>query len=108
MIENPTKCVAKSRNASTLSEYVEKISLLHHQLTVIHPFGDGNGRTTRAFFNIMLMQKDVLPVYIKATEKKYTDALARADKDSEYDDLYIVFFKAILRAQEELTGSPLL
>ena len=92
-----------------LSIFIERIAQLHHRLTVIHPFADGNGRTTRAFLNLLLMRHGVLPVYIKMDEKNtYYEALSRADSEGKLDDLYIVFFKALLRAQAELTESPLL
>lgn len=101
--------IIKIKETVALSEYIRRLSMLHHKLTVVHPFGDGNGRTTRAFYNILLMQKGIYPIYIKADEKeRYINALSRADKDNNYDDLCIVFLKALLRSQAELTEAPLL
>lgn len=91
------------------SKYIEQITELHHRLTVIHPFGDGNGRTTRAFLNLLLMRRGLLPIYIKVEEKEqYRDALAKADMGDGLDELYEVVFKAILRAEAELTETALL
>lgn len=88
-------------------EYVEKLIVLHHKLTVIHPFGDGNGRTLRAFLNLLLMRRGLLPIYIKVEEKtEYEDALAKADMDGTYDKLYAVVARAILRSQVELSEAP--
>jgi Fic family protein len=49
----------------------------HHELIRIHPFVDGNGRTTRMAKNWMLMYKLCPPIFISnATEKKeYVEAL---------------------------------
>ena len=35
----------------------------------IHPFQEGNGRTTRAFMNVQLVRAELTPVYIKVEEK---------------------------------------
>ena len=89
------------------SEYVEILVKSHHRLTVIHPFGDGNGRTLRAFFNLLLMRRGLLPIYIKVENKtEYTDTLSQADMDGTFDKLYAVIAKAILRAQAELSETP--
>ena len=46
-----------------LSKYIEKVVQIHHRLTIIHAFRDGNGRTTRAFANMMLLKRHVSPVF---------------------------------------------
>lgn len=43
------------------SNYVESVVRIHHQLTVIHAFRDGNGRTSRAFCNALLLKKHISP-----------------------------------------------
>ncbi len=52
----------------------------HHELIRIHPFVDGNGRTTRMAKNWMLMYKLCPPIFISdALEKKeYIDALGNS------------------------------
>ena len=32
------------------SEVIKQAAVIHHRLTVIHPFGDGNGRTVREHY----------------------------------------------------------
>ena len=92
----------------SLSQYVKEVAIIHHKLTVIHPFGDGNGRTLRAFMNLLLIRRKLPPIYFKVEEKKvYLEALAQADRDNAHcESLYEVVFKAILRAQAELTEAP--
>ncbi|GAA0873357.1 hypothetical protein GCM10009117_25040 [Gangjinia marincola] len=43
----------------------------HHELIRIHPFTDGNGRTTRIAKNWMLMYNLYPPIFIKDDEEKY-------------------------------------
>jgi len=91
-----------------LSYYIKLVTKLHHCLTVLHPFGDGNGRSSRAFLNLLLIRRGIFPIYIKVEEKnEYYDALSEADS-GQYDKLYMVIYKAIMRSQTELTeASPL-
>lgn len=86
-----------------LSKYLERVFEFHHRLTVIHPFADGNGRTLRAFMNVMLVRSRICPLYIKCEEKDaYFHALEIADLTGNYDELYEVLFKALLRSHSEL------
>jgi Fic family protein len=52
----------------------------HHRFVFIHPFADGNGRTVRLLFNLMLMAKGYPPaVILKQDRQKYYRALHQAD-----------------------------
>lgn len=91
-------------NNMSYSDYVESIVRIHHRLTVIHAFRDGNGRTSRAFCNMMLLKRHISPVFFKNKSKdEYKDALAIADLTGEYDALYEVFFKSILESSAALS-----
>lgn len=92
----------------SLSQYVKEAALIHHKLTVIHPFGDGNGRTLCTFMNLLFIRRGLPPIYFKVEDKDvYLDALSQVDQDdTNYGLLYEVIFKAILRAQAELTEAP--
>lgn len=66
---------------------IELAALLHHKLVHIHPFFDGNGRTSRLAMNLLLMQAGYpLVVILKNDRKKYYDVLSKAD-DGEYEPL---------------------
>lgn len=87
-----------------MSEYVKHVARTHHRITVIHPFPEGNGRTSRAFMNVQLVRAGMLPVYIKVEDKKeYIDALARADELQDYDELYEILIRLILRTYVDLS-----
>lgn len=87
-----------------MSEYIERVIQIHHRMTVIHAFRDGNGRTTRAFANMMLLKRHVSPVFFKNQEKnEYKEALKIADTTGLYELLYERFFKSILNSFAELS-----
>ena len=85
------------------SDYIKHVIRVHHRITVIHPFPEGNGRTSRAFMNVQLVGAGLTPIYIKVEEKKnYIAALEKADTEKNYDDLYECIFKVMLRSHVEL------
>ena len=91
------------RSSMPLSEYVEHVARIHHRLTVIHPFPEGNGRTSRAFMNVQLVRAGITPIYIKVEDKKdYIAALSKADLFDDYDALYEIVFRMIIRSHTDL------
>ncbi|MCP5547764.1 MAG: Fic family protein [Akkermansiaceae bacterium] len=59
---------------------IEIASKLHHDFVLIHPFGDGNGRTARILVNYVLMRSGYLPLVVPTQQKdRYLASLRRAD-----------------------------
>ena len=86
-----------------ISEYVKHVARIHHWITVVHPFPEGNGRTSRAFMNVQLVRAGIVPIYVKVEDKRnYIKALERADKVKDYEELYEVIFKLILQSYVDL------
>jgi Fic family protein len=53
---------------------------MHHALTQIHPFQDGNGRIARLLASLILIKNNLFPLTVQRNEKKkYIDALELAD-----------------------------
>jgi len=103
-LENEWKNIFVRKPDMKLSEYLEKVFKLHYQLTVIHPFGDGNGRTLRAFMNLQLVASHISPLYVKAENKyKYINALSKVDTENDFTDLYEFLFKSLLECSVELS-----
>lgn len=88
----------------SLSEYIKEVIHIHHRLTVIHAFRDGNGRTSRAFANMMLLKRNISPMFFREKEKdEYKEALKCVDTTGEYNLLYETFFKSILKSFADLS-----
>lgn len=59
--------------------------MLHGELIKIHPFIDGNGRTSRLMMNLDLMNSGYLPVIIKKEARlKYYETLDKAHTTELY------------------------
>ena len=71
-------------------------ALLHGELVKIHPFVDGNGRTSRLLMNLDLMNHGYNPVEIKKEDRlEYYEALDKAHTTGDYTD----FVKLITRLE---------
>ncbi|MFH1790108.1 MAG: Fic family protein [bacterium] len=67
-------------NNSDKLHIIEQVALAHYKLVKIHPFIDGNGRTSRLIMNLLLMQKGYPPaVILKNDRKKYYSTLNEAN-----------------------------
>ncbi len=75
---------------------IELASIIHHKLVNVHPFFDGNGRSSRLAMNIILMQAGFpLAVVLKNDRKRYYSTLSLADKGD-----YLPFVNFIARTVE--------
>lgn len=85
------------------SEFIKHVARIHHRITVIHPFPEGNGRTSRAFMNVQFVRAGLPPIYIKVEDKSaYIDALSQIDKTNIYDELYEIIFRMIIKSHVAL------
>ncbi len=76
-----------------------RASLLHGELVKIHPFIDGNGRTSRLLMNLDLMNSGYNPVIIKKESRlKYYEALDKAHTTGNYTD----FVKLVTKLEVEM------
>ena len=81
-------------------DHVIKIaSDAHYKLVSIHPFSDGNGRTSRLIMNLLLMQAGYPPAVIRKEERlEYINSLEKAQKNGGLDDFYNLIYKAVDRS----------
>ena len=76
-----------------------KAALIHGELVKIHPFIDGNGRTSRLVMNLSLMNSGYLPVIIKKENRlEYYNALDKAHTTGDYTD----FVKLVTNLEIEM------
>ena len=53
--------------------------------------------------NEQLLSAGIVPIYVKAKDKKeYISALSRADQFNDFNELYEVVFKLIIRSYGDL------
>lgn len=86
-------------------DIIIKSTIFHHRFVWIHPFFDGNGRTVRLVFNLLLMQEGYPPaIILKNDRKKYYDALNAANK-GDYSKLLLMVLQALERSLDIYVGS---
>lgn len=84
---------------------VLKSAVFHHRFVWIHPFFDGNGRTARLLFNLLLMKEGFPPaIILKNDRKKYYDALNFAN-NGNYSKLVLLILQALERSLDIYLGS---
>ena len=81
-----------------------RAALLHGELVKIHPFVDGNGRTSRLLMNLDLMNNGYVPLIIKKENRlKYYEALDKAHTTNDYTD----FVKLVVQAEIDMLNKYL-
>ena len=86
---------------------VVRATLLHGEFVKIHPFIDGNGRTSRLLLNFELMKNGYTPIIIKNQDRaKYYEALDIAHTTMNYGP-FIKFVSELVIESENLWLSVL-
>lgn len=71
----------------------------HYKLVSIHPFSDGNGRTSRLLMNLLFMQHGYPPAIIRKEDRlAYINSLEKAQKGGRLDDFYNLIYGAVDRS----------
>jgi excisionase family DNA binding protein len=71
----------------------------HYKLVSIHPFSDGNGRTSRLLMNLLLMQEGFPPAIVRKEDRlAYINSLEKAQKGNGLDDFYNLIYEAVDRS----------
>jgi len=77
---------------------VELGAILHNKLVRLHPFSDGNGRTSRVVMNWILMKNKYPMFYIEQRDKiHYYEAIEEGDKGN--DEVIVHYFASVLMQQ---------
>ena len=77
-------------------EIALRLAVIHGELIVIHPFRDGNGRTTRLLCDILLLQADCIPMktkkfYDRFFVEKYHRSIQKIWHSKDYSSLSDLF-----------------
>ena len=81
-------------------DHVTKIAAdAHYRLVSIHPFPDGNGRTSRLLMNLILMQGGYPPAIIRKEERlAYVNSLEKAQTKGDMGDFYELIYNSVDRS----------
>lgn len=73
-----------------------RCAVLHAWLAHIHPYIDGNGRTSRAIGNLELIRSGYPPIIIKKKEReRYIESLAESDDGGDIRSFFELIFDRI-------------
>jgi Fic family protein len=77
------------------------------EIVRIHPFPDGNKRSTRGIVNYLLERAGLPPVYVKFSElEKYQEALISAMTFNDYQTITNFYKNKLCDSIEELVIDP--
>ncbi len=82
-----------------VGKVVHIASWLHHAITAIHPFREGNGRTARLATNLVLERYGLVGISVKIEKEnknEYRKALAQIDKYNDYEPLEVIISEGIV------------
>jgi Fic family protein len=80
---------------------VIRATLLHGEFVKIHPFIDGNGRTSRLLLNFELMKNGYPPIIIKNEERaRYYDVLDIAHTTMNYEPFLALVSTLVIEAEQ--------
>lgn len=88
--------IMKELDNKTPQEYIMGCLKIMTDLIKTQPFGDGNKRTFRSLFNLMMKRKNFPPVYIgEENNKEFSKCLLKAVTTEDYTDLYDLYLVLI-------------
>ena len=76
--------------AESIENVIQATAWIHHTITYVHPFREGNGRTARLAANLILERYGLVGISIrieKENKNKYRQALAQIDNEQDYEPL---------------------
>lgn len=92
---------------TAIDKVVRVAAWLHHIITYIHPFREGNGRTARLAANLILERHGLVGISIKIEKEnkdQYRKALSQIDKKNDCEPLVNLIYEGLL---ERYDGVPL-
>ena len=82
-----------------INNLIHVASWVHHSITAIHPFMEGNGRTARLASNLILERYGLVGISVKIEKEnknEYRKALAQIDKHGDYEPLERIISEGII------------
>lgn len=95
--------LAQQKKIEKIITYIDKCIELKCKLIKIHPFADGNGRSIRAFINLLFKIADIPPIYIKNKEKlEYHKAMNLANNENNLEYIKTFYYYKVCDSIIEL------
>ena len=82
-----------------IQEVFNFAAYVHHIITYVHPFREGNGRTARLATNLILERYGLIGISIKIereNKNRYCNALAQIDKREDYEPLLDLIAEGVI------------
>lgn len=106
--EEMTSLIEWVNGPASAMDSIVRATLFFHEFESIHPFDDGNGRTGRCLFHLLLQNSDLPNSHLCKIESKiledpevYYQLLAYTDESGSYDHLVDMVSMAILKSYED-------
>jgi Fic family protein len=95
------KLILEYQNEWKAYHPVIRATLIHGEFVKIHPFIDGNGRTSRLLLNFELMKNGYPPIIIKKEERaRYYDVLDLAHTTMNYEPFMELVSKYVIESEK--------
>lgn len=95
------KLIGEYQNEWKLFHPVVRATLLHGEFVKIHPFIDGNGRTSRLLLNFELMKNGHPPIIIKNEERaRYYDVIDLAHTTKNYEPFIKLVSELVVESEK--------
>ncbi len=81
-----------------IDKVVETAAWIHHLITYIHPFREGNGRTARLAVNLILERYGLVGISVKIEKEnktQYCGALRQIDTVEDYQPLKDLIYEGL-------------
>jgi len=95
--------ISNTHDVEKIIPFIDKCIELKCHLIKIHPFQDGNGRSVRAFINLLFKLANIPPVYIRNSEKKeYNEAINLANNEKDFSKIKTFYYYKVCDSILEL------
>ncbi len=82
-----------------VDQIIHLAAWMHHMITSVHPYRDGNGRTARLAANLILERFGLVGISIKIEKEnknRYRQALSQIDNNEDYAPLSALIFEGLV------------
>lgn len=101
--ETEGSILSADSNLDEASDSIDRVirvaAWIHHKITYIHPFREGNGRTARLAANLILERFGLVGISIKVEKEnknRYRNALAQIDQHGDYEPLVDLMYEGLI------------